>query len=304
MVVTFCLLAFSAIPSCLSMNGPLEALPPLPDGPTGSLVQKGTVTVVDGGEARVFYKKPFESPPHLVILGFSQSWFKQKPFRLTDFEIVHQEAGSFKIQSNHGEAGSWAVLEWRADGTPAAEATLAGKNTPEQVVARIERLKGEVTRDAKLPDHPVIAVDLHRTHATDSDLELLGILTKVRTLNLYGTPISDAGLAHLSGMTSLETLHLSSTGITGAGLQYLGQLSGLRDLNLYRTQVGDEGLRYLANLPNLQKLTLSETRVSDGGLQHLKGLHKLHFLLVSRTSVTDAGIKELQRALPDLQVVR
>ncbi len=283
----------------------LFTVPSLPAGPGGSLVQKGMVTVVDGGEAKVTYPKPFQTPPRLVITGFNQSWFKQKPYRLSDFQIVQQEAGYFRIQSNHGEvgAGSWAVLEWRAEGTQGLDG-VAGKKGVELTIAKIEQWKGQVTRDAKLPERPVISVDLHHTHITDSDLEVLESLKQVRTLNLYGTSITDAGLAHLTGLTKLETVHLSSTAVTGSGLQYLGRLPGLRDLNLHQTHVVDEDLRYLGGLSNLQKLTLSDTQVSDRGLQHLKGLRKLRFLLVSRTNVTDAGVQELQRALPDLHIIR
>ncbi len=282
---------------------PAEGFGWWPEGSSHHLVQKGTVTVVDGQEAKVLYKKAYHSPPHLVITGFNQSWFRQKPYRLDDFQIIQQEAGFFRIQSNHAEVGngSWAVLEWRAEGMPATDADKTGV---EAVVARIEKLKGQVTRDDKAPGRPLTTIDLHGTRVTDADLVMLEGLTQLKTLNLYDTPITDAALAHMSGLVRLEVLHLSSTAINGSGLQYLARLPALREVNLHKTQVSDDSMQYLAGLANLWKLTLSDTPISDRALQFLKSAKKLHYLLVSRTHVSDGGLQDLKRALPELHIVR
>jgi hypothetical protein len=44
--------------------------------------------------------------------------------------------------------------------------------------------------------------------------------------------------------------------------------------------------------------------VTDAGLKELAGLKSLQSLDLSRTKVTDAGLKELQKALPDCEIVR
>jgi hypothetical protein len=44
--------------------------------------------------------------------------------------------------------------------------------------------------------------------------------------------------------------------------------------------------------------------VTDKGLLVLKGLTALRLLDLTNTKVTDAGVKELQKALPELEIVR
>jgi Leucine-rich repeat (LRR) protein len=68
--------------------------------------------------------------------------------------------------------------------------------------------------------------------------------------------------------------------------------------------VTDEGLEHLRGLTSLQGLCLSGTQVTDAGLEHLRGLTSLQQIYLSGTQVTDAGEAELQRALPDLTIIR
>ena len=50
-------------------------------------------------------------------------------------------------------------------------------------------------------------------------------------------------------------------------------------------------------------LDLRDTQVTDSGLVHLKGLTNLEQLKLSGTQVTDAGVKELQKALPNCEII-
>ncbi len=52
------------------------------------------------------------------------------------------------------------------------------------------------------------------------------------------------------------------------------------------------------------ELRIGGPNVTDVGLVHLKGLRSLRSLDLSGTKVTDAGVADLQRALPNLEIIR
>jgi hypothetical protein len=308
------LVSLVAVPSCQDFHYPNGAA--LIKLDFGSSVQEGEVTLNDGDDTQVSFKKAFQSPPRLTIVELRQSKFDKKPFAISDFQIVQVESTYFKIQNTHSEQrlGSWATVKWRAEGilaekkrpkTVTGSASLGqnGKPTQDQIIDRIKELGGKVTV-YPLSAGTIIGVDLHRTKATDADLQMLQGLTQLRTLNLYGAPITDAGLRYVSGITSLQTLYLNETAVTNAGLASLQGLTHLSELGLHDTRVTDEGLFYLRSLTNLQSLSLSGAQITDQGLMQLKPFHDLKKLVLSRTSVTTAGIQELKRALPKVQIIR
>jgi hypothetical protein len=116
--------------------------------------------------------------------------------------------------------------------------------------------------------------------STDTRIMPLKALAPLRGLNIDGTDVTDTGLAYLVGHAGLELLGLEDTAITDAGLAHVGKLKALKLLDLDGTRVGDEGLAHLKALASLTHL-------------HLKG-----------TKVTDAGVRDLQKALPNLGIIR
>src|SRR5262249_31541848 len=110
------LCVFVAAPSCATFPAS-HALSPLL-GSGESLVQEGELTVADGAEAAVTYRRPFQSPPRVVIVEFRQSWSKERPYAKTDFVCVRQDATGFRVLNNHPEQGqgSVATIKWRAEG--------------------------------------------------------------------------------------------------------------------------------------------------------------------------------------------
>jgi hypothetical protein len=275
------------------------------DRRSDELVQEGTVVVRDGEEAKVAFKKAFQSAPQIEITGFVQSVFKEVPYSKKSFEIAQTTGFGFTIRTDHHEQGfgAFAELKWRATGLKAKKKAFADMTPTERVVAQVEKLGGQVKMDDKQIGL-LIGIDLHQTRTRDVDLEMLHGLSGLRTLNLYNTLITDAGLAHLTGLTGLQTLHLNETAITNAGLERLRGLSSLRELSLVGTKVGDEGLRQLTGLASLQNLTLGGKQFTDKGLKNLTGLKDLRQICLSGTNVTDAGIAELRRQWPKLQIVR
>ena len=69
-------------------------------------------------------------------------------------------------------------------------------------------------------------------------------------------------------------------------------------------RISDAGLVHLKGMTNLQNLQLLETRITDAGLVHLKGLTGLQTLGLRGTQVTDQGVADLQKALPNCEIVK
>ena len=116
--------------------------------------------------------------------------------------------------------------------------------------------------------------------------------------------VTDMELVHLKGLRSLQWLDLSHTKVTDAGLVQLKRLTQLERLILDGTQVTDVGLVHLESLTKLELLDLSGTEVTDAGLVHLLHLNKLKTLGLFETKVTERGVRELQKALPNVEIVR
>jgi internalin A len=93
----------------------------------------------------------------------------------------------------------------------------------EKAVAAIEKLRGKVTRDDKLPGHPVVEVDLSGRSVTDADLKDSRELKGLQTLNLSYTKIADAGLIHLKELKNLQYLDLGGIHTTATARKDLRQ---------------------------------------------------------------------------------
>jgi hypothetical protein len=100
-----------------------------------------------------------------------------------------------------------------------------------------------------------------------------------------------------------------------AGVQMIKHLGGkvqydnalqqtVVEVDLSHSRVTDEDLDALHEFQKLRVLDLSGTRVTDVGLQQLVDLTELQQLNLSQTAVSKAGVKKLQRALPNLQIIR
>jgi Leucine-rich repeat (LRR) protein len=298
-----CALAIFGLPSCQSG----QFIERLSTSPTQdylhTFVQKGTTTLRDGQQTEVRFNEAFESVPRLTIVGFNQSWFQRRPYAKDDFEIVQLNSASFTVQNNHREQseGSWAIIEWRAEGTRRSSVNLTKE---EQLIATVKKKGGHVTSESRNGALAVVGIDAHRCRITDSDLASIDTLTCLRTVNLYGTNVTDATLVHLFGLVGLKVLDLNDTAITDSGLQTLQRLTGLQELDVCRTRISDDGLACLSRLTSLQTLALNGCHVTDVGLRQLKGLRNLKQLYIANTRVSEAGLQELRQALPRLMIIR
>jgi serine/threonine protein kinase len=71
------------------------------------------------------------------------------------------------------------------------------------------------------------------------------------------------------------------------------------------TGLGDETLARVATLPELEELQIGRGTFTDAGLAHLKSMKKLTtFSYDLNNKFTDAGLEDLQKALPNLKIVK
>ena len=79
-------------------------------------------------------------------------------------------------------------------------------------------------------------------------------------------------------------------GMVGCG----GPVAELRSLEAKVTKY-DQG--------KVIKVDLSKTQVTDAGLVHLKELANLQYLFLGEAKITDSGIVELQKTLPNCEIL-
>jgi hypothetical protein len=142
----------------------------------------------------------------------------------------------------------------------------------------------------------VVRVDLDKKPVTDSDLRLIGILSRLTVLSLNFTSVSDDGVRHLDGLRRLRYLGLAKTRVTSDGLRYLEHMNDLDTLILQHTAgVNDAGLPHLKGLARLELLNLGGTAIQSGGLSELAGCTNLGVLVLSDTNFGDEGLEALTR---------
>jgi uncharacterized membrane protein len=119
-----------------------------------------------------------------------------------------------------------------------------------------------------------------RKNLTDELFAKLGpLIPKMVSMDLSATSVTDDSIALLASAKDLRMVRLSETGITDASMDTLSKLPNLESVNLYGTAVTDAGVKKLTALPNLKRLYLWQTDVSA------------------------EAITELQKAMPELQIV-
>jgi len=107
--------------------------------------------------------------------------------------------------------------------------------------------------------------------ATDEELRHSGALSGLELLiGDRSTAVTDSGLEHLSKLTRLRVLTLSHMQVSDASLSYLKPLANLELLSLNGTDITDSGLAHLRHLKKLQKCELMETKVSTEGCRRLQ----------------------------------
>jgi internalin A len=139
---------------------------------------------------------------------------------------------------------------------------------------------------------------------TDVNVESIGALTQLETLNIGGSIVSDVGMKALASLAGLKSLDLSRMEITAQGLEPLTKLAKLQRLNLWQcARIDDKAAQYLLKMNRLEILDLGDTAVTDKLLDDLAGMKSLKLLLVGGTKITPARVEQFRKARPNCRVV-
>jgi Leucine-rich repeat (LRR) protein len=156
---------------------------------------------------------------------------------------------------------------------------------------------GQVVADR---DAGITGVNLRASWITDGDLEVIGRLPHLRTLDLSLTQITDLGIERLKTLKEVSQLNLyHAEHITDTAIGHLREWRRLERLNLRGTDVTDTTLEYVASFTNLKALDVSFTQVTNNGIEHLAPLVELQEIALGGNKVTGAGLHVL-RVLPKL----
>ena len=129
------------------------------------------------------------------------------------------------------------------------------------------------------------------------DLEPLAKLHHLKMINLAGSQIKD--INPLERLSELEKLLISYTYVHN--IKPVRKLTRLKSLDISNTPVSN--FEPIKELTNLEELFLSNTKVSDlNFLRKLINLQKLE--LRNCKDITDEQVEDLQKALPELKIVR
>jgi len=150
----------------------------------------------------------------------------------------------------------------------------------------------------------VSSVALRGENTTDAALAPLSHLPGLMDLSLEYTSVTDAGLAQLEPLDELRFLCIGvAPNLTDAGLVHLGRMAHLEILVVGEPAITDAGLRHLRGMQKLESLGLVGTSITDGGLLHLSSVTRLRILDVRGTKVTHTGAAQLQKLLPDCEIL-
>jgi Leucine-rich repeat (LRR) protein len=139
---------------------------------------------------------------------------------------------------------------------------------------------------------------------TDVNVESIGALTELESLNIGGAIVSDVGMKALGNMASLKFLDLSRMEITAQGLEPVTRMTNLRRLNLWQcARIDDKAAQHLLKMNSLEILDLGDTAVTDRLLDDLAGMKSLKLLLVEGTRITPARVEQFRKARPDCRIV-
>lgn len=175
-----------------------------------------------------------------------------------------------------------AVKESHAHGAGAeSESNVPSEDFKTTVSELGEQFPGGLTFESQSSSNLTFTGVSMREKLTDEEFaKLQPVIAKLVTVDLSSTAVTDASVALLADAKDLRMIRLSETAITNDAIDVLVQLENLESVNLYGTSVTDEGVKKLSTLPNLKRLYLWQTEVSD------------------------EAIKELEKALPELEVVK
>ena len=133
-------------------------------------------------------------------------------------------------------------------------------------------------------------------NTTIKNIDAIASLTNLKELDLGCTQITD--IETVAKFTKLEKLHIHASKVRD--ISPIAKLNNLQTLDIYTTQISD--ITVLEGLTNIIELQIWNTKIRD--ISPLKNLKKLKSLALYNVNTSEDQIAELQKALPDLEILR
>lgn len=150
---------------------------------------------------------------------------------------------------------------------------------------------------------PLSECRLVKSKVTLKSLQELQRHAGVRQLTFEECRIDDGALVALARLPRLESLSIYGEGLDDGNFHAIGQLVGLRKLTIHSADLNDERLAELSKLNALEALELCDTAITDASLPHLRSFTRLESLDLWGTQVSPQGIAELQKSLPNAEIL-
>ncbi len=127
-------------------------------------------------------------------------------------------------------------------------------------------------------------------------LNLRGLKTSLKFLQIQGRKLNDDELKVLSELSNLESINLADCDIDDHDLQILRPcLQNLKHLWLNNNPVSDACMPLIAELRSLEDLGLGNSQLTDTGAEQLPELRNLKTINLSQTAVTDLVAESLAK---------
>lgn len=172
-------------------------------------------------------------------------------------------------------------------------------------LAAVIEITDKVKRDG---DGLVVEVDFRGASLTDTDLEGLSKLPRLRSVLLSDTAITDEALKTLGEISTMQNLDLRECAVTDAGLAHLTGLQKLKVLKLSGKDgdcsISDDGMEQVGKLKALKVLAIDFLWVSEDGLAKLDQLAEMIELYMAGTSVGSESIELIAKQFPKLKKLR
>ena len=144
--------------------------------------------------------------------------------------------------------------------------------SPEEIIAAFETLdpkdrdSAAISEVAQLPEasDAIESIDLTDSRISDTDIQPLKNLSKLKSVNLTNVPISGAALEAFTELPALEELILDGTQVGNDVAPHLLEMENLQTVSLRKTGITDQIFKSLAEMPQLTRLHVDGNRILLG----------------------------------------
>lgn len=146
-------------------------------------------------------------------------------------------------------------------------------------------------------------IRVRKTHVDGSGFQIF-TGSPLRVIEAGKTQFGNFGYKFIARMPNLEVLATSEANVNDNALRGVRGCANLKELSIGNNLVSDAGMKSLGGLKSLERLSLANNKaVTNVGLGVMKRLKQVKFLDINGTRCTDQAALELQKLLPDADIM-